>query len=184
MQQICIKFSELEQAAWGSTKESNRVLTALQCNIHSAPPKVKECAYQTFKRPITEYAGPAWNPHTSKGVATVESVQRWAARFVCNNYQRSKSVLSIKLNWSSLEEWRMLIDLSLFYKFQYNCTWPEEPTILISRLLLHMRRMYIARTCLDFHLNEWNAQNALWSCALRPSVTHNLVTCVLTICHM
>ena len=44
--------------------------------IHSAPPKVKECAYQTFKHPITEYAGPAWNPHTSKGVETVESVQR------------------------------------------------------------------------------------------------------------
>lgn len=57
-------------------KKENRVLAALQRKIHSGPPKVKECAYQTFMCPITEYAGLAWNPHTSKGGATVESVQR------------------------------------------------------------------------------------------------------------
>ena len=35
--------------------------------------------------------------------------------------------------------------------FQYNGAQKEEPTILISRLLLHMRRMYVASICLDFH---------------------------------
>ena len=98
------------------------MLAVLQRNLHSAELKVKECACQTPVRPITGYASPAWNPHTTKGVATVESVQRRAVRFVCNNYRRSTSVSSLinKLNWSSLQERRTIIDLSLFYKIQYN----------------------------------------------------------------
>ena len=32
-----------------------------------------------------------------------------------------------------------------------NCRQQEEPAILISRLLLRMRRMYEASICLDFH---------------------------------
>ena len=34
---------------------------------------------------------------------------------------------------------------------QSNCGRQEEPTILISRLLLRMRRMYVASIRLDFH---------------------------------
>lgn len=70
-------------------KKENRVLTALQRKIHSGPPKVKECAYQTLVRPITGFASPAWTSHSTEGVATVESVQRQAARFVFNDDQRS-----------------------------------------------------------------------------------------------
>ena len=32
--------------------------------------------------------------------------------------------------------------------------------------------------------NVWNAQNALWSRAFGPSITRNLITRVLTICHV
>ena len=76
-------------------KKANRVLVVLQRNIHSVPPKVKERAYQTFVRPITEYAYAVWSPHTAKGIATIESVQRRATRFVFNDYQRSTNVSSI-----------------------------------------------------------------------------------------
>ena len=34
---------------------------------------------------------------------------------------------------------------------QYNCGRQEEPAILFSRLLLRMRRMYVASISLDFH---------------------------------
>ena len=47
-------------------KKANRVLAVLQHNIHSAPPKVKERAYQTLVRPITEYACAVWSPYTAK----------------------------------------------------------------------------------------------------------------------
>ena len=43
------------------------------------------------------------------------------------------------------------------------CGRQEEPAILISRLLLRMRRMYVASIRLDLTKNERNAQNAIWS---------------------
>ena len=58
-----------------------------------------------------------------------------------------------------------------------------SPVILISRLLLHMRHMYVASIWTSTK-NEWNAQNAILSCAFPPSTPHNLITHVLTICHL
>ena len=43
------------------------------------------------------------------------------------------------------------------------CGRQEEPAILISRLLLRMRRIYVASIRLDLTKNERNAQNAIWS---------------------
>ena len=55
-----------------------------------------------------------------------------------------------------------------------------EPATLISRLLLRMRRMYIASILLDLHtfLGE------PWERPFGPSVTRNLTTRVLTIYHV
>ena len=118
-------------------KKANRVLAVLQRNIHSASPKVKKRAYQTLVRPITEYACAVWSPHTAKGIAAVESVQRRAARFVFNDYQRSTSVSSLinELNWFLLHERRTLIYLTLFYKIQYNLVllpFPNDLTLNTS----------------------------------------------------
>ena len=41
------------------------------------------------------------------------------------------------------------------------CGRQEEPRILISRLLLRMRRMYVASILWTSTKNEWNAQNAI-----------------------
>ena len=54
------------------------------------------------------------------------------------------------------------------------CGRHEEPAILISRFLLRMRRMYVARGDWNSTKNVWNAQNALWSRVFWPSVTWNL----------
>ena len=83
------------------------------------------------------YACAAWSPHTAKGIPTVESVQRRAARFVFNDYQRSTSVSSLinELNWLLLQERRTLIDLTLFYKIQYNLVllpFPNDLTLNTS----------------------------------------------------
>ena len=67
---------------------------------------------------------------------------------------------------------------------RFNCGQQEEPAILISRLLIRMRRMYEASIRLDFTKNVWNSQNAIWSHAFEPSITRNLITRVLTICHV
>ena len=44
---------------------------------------------------------------------------------------------------------------------RFNCGQQEEPPVLISRLLIRMRRMYEANIRLDFTKNVWNSQNAI-----------------------
>ena len=102
-------------------KKANRVLAVLQHNIQSAPPKVKERAYHILYAPSLS-THVQFGVHTTKGIAAAEPVQRRAARFVFNDYQRSTSVSSLinELNWLLLQERRTLIDLTLFYKIQYN----------------------------------------------------------------
>ena len=41
--------------------------------------------------------------------------------------------------------------IHLFFFFIIHCGRQEEPAVLISRLLLRMRRMYVASVRLDFH---------------------------------
>ena len=69
-------------------------------------------------------------------------------------------------------------------KVRFNYGRQEEPAILISWLFIRMRRMYVASIRLDFTKNVWNAQNAIWSHAFGPSIALNLITRVLTICHV
>ena len=54
----------------------------------------------------------------------------------------------------------------------FSCGQREEPAILISRLLWRMRHMNVWTST----KNEWNAQNAIWSCAFGLSITRNLIT--------
>ena len=42
--------------------------------------------------PITEYATPAWDTNNKNVILQVESVQRKAARFIFNGYDRDSSV--------------------------------------------------------------------------------------------
>ena len=79
-------------------------------------------AYASLVRPIAEYASVAWSPHTAKDISAIESIQRRAARFVFNDYSRNSSVSAMlaDLNWQSLEERRIINDLTMFYKINSN----------------------------------------------------------------
>ena len=57
--------------------------------------------------------------------------------------------LSVQLVTSSL--YKSHLATYYYYYYYYYCGWQEEPAILISRLLLRMRRMYVASFDLDFH---------------------------------
>ena len=69
---------------------------------------------------ITEYGSVAWSPCTLKDITFVESVQRRAARFVCNDYCRSSSVNTMlsNLGWQDLETRRKITDLTMFFKIK------------------------------------------------------------------
>ena len=67
-------------------------------------------------RPIVEYATVAWSPHTKKGIDSIESVQRRAARFLTMiTAASSVSSMLTDLNWPSLQSRRRICDLGMFY---------------------------------------------------------------------
>ena len=65
-----------------------------------------------------------------------------------------------------------------------NCGWREEPTVLISRLLLRMRHVCVASICFDFHKEWMQCTQRIWSREFGSSITRNLITRFLTICHV
>ena len=64
--------------------------------------------YQTYIRPIIEYAGIVWSLYTQSSIYAVEMLQRKAARFVCSDFARLSSVTSMleHLGWDTLEQRR------------------------------------------------------------------------------
>ena len=58
----------------------------------------------------------------ARNMLCAKGIQRRAARFVFNDYSRNSSVSALlaDLNWQSLEERRIINDLTLFYKINFN----------------------------------------------------------------
>ncbi|XP_072048602.1 uncharacterized protein [Amphiura filiformis] len=67
--------------------------------------KIKEACYNTYIRPIAEYAATVCDPYTIRNTKKIEQVQRSSARFVLNNYDRTSSYTTMlqNLQWPSLE---------------------------------------------------------------------------------
>ena len=73
-------------------------------------------------RPILEYASTVWSPYTKKNILVIEAVQRRAARFVTNTYNRTSSVTAMlfRLGWPSLEQCREIAKTIMMYKILHN----------------------------------------------------------------
>ena len=91
-------------------------------NLHTTYSRdlIVKC-YQTYIRPIIEYAPVVWSPHTQSDINTVEMLLQKAARFVFNNFSRSTSVSNMSecLGWDALEQRRNQLTLLMFYKIIY-----------------------------------------------------------------
>ena len=100
-------------------KKANKILGVLQTNLSSCRAVVKERASLSLVRP-GEYGSVAWSPYTQKDIICVESVERRAAHFVCNDYCRSSSVNTMlsNLGWQDLETRRKITDLTMFFKIK------------------------------------------------------------------
>ena len=87
-------------------------------------------------RSILEYASAVWDPHLEKDKASLERVQRRAARFVKNDYKlyneqheeyTSVTKMMQELGWKKIEERRRDIRLALLYKITHDQT--NIPTV-------------------------------------------------------
>ncbi|XP_072051527.1 uncharacterized protein [Amphiura filiformis] len=103
------------------TSSARSTLGVLRRNLSSCPIHVKTKAYQALVRPKMEFASAAWNPYSCEQVNALESVQRQAARFVYNNYERTASVTSMlqRLEWDSLATRRLLNQGTMFFKIHH-----------------------------------------------------------------
>ena len=105
-----------------ATKKANSICTFLKRNIRSCPIKVKEKAYMSLVRPITEYAAIVWDPFTKENIQKLEQVQRRAARFVLSDYGQNSSVTAMleKLGWESLQQRRARAKATYMYRIVNN----------------------------------------------------------------
>ena len=101
------------------TARANRMLGVVRRNLSNCPESLKQTAYFSLVRPHLEYASVVWDSHLKKDIKGIEQVQRSAARFVKNNYDRKAGVVTSLLDdlgWQSLESRRKVARLTTMYK--------------------------------------------------------------------
>ena len=98
--------------------KTTNTLAFLRRNLQQCPARLKEQAYASLVRSVLEYAAPIWDPYKVGDIATLEKVQRSAARFVKNDHRHQSSVTKMirELGWPSLAERRRDQRLILLYK--------------------------------------------------------------------
>ena len=102
--------------------KASRSLGLIKRNLWNCPRKVRETAYTSIVRPKLEYASASWDPHHKKDISTLERVQRKAARFCLQNFNKTASVTDMlsDLKWDTLETRRKKNRLTLMYKLSHN----------------------------------------------------------------
>ena len=100
------------------SSKASRSLGLIKRNLWNYPRKVRETAYTSIVRPKLEYASASWDPHYKKDISTLERVQRKAARFCLQNFNKTASVTDMlsDLEWDTLETRRKENRLTLMYK--------------------------------------------------------------------
>jgi hypothetical protein len=97
-------------------------LGVIRRNLGPCSQNVKLRAYQTLVRPQLEYAAAAWNPHTAKNIASLESVQRQAVRYICGIYDWRASITPHieQLGLDHLAVRRTFNQCTMFFKIHNN----------------------------------------------------------------
>ena len=98
--------------------KANRSLGFIKRNLRGCTEEIKNIAYRSLVRPSLEYCAAVWDPYTVDQIYHLEAVQRSAAHFVKNNYDRRSSVTAMmqELNWPHLATRRKIARICLFQK--------------------------------------------------------------------
>lgn len=104
------------------SRKANKTLGMIKRNLWNCPQSIKETTYKTIVRPKLEYACESWDPYYKKDIATLERIQRKAARFCTQNYQQTASVTHMlgELGWETLQARRKKARLTMIFKLSHN----------------------------------------------------------------
>ena len=104
------------------TNKANSTLGFVRRNLYHCRRLVKETAYMSLVRSSLKYCSSVWDPHTLTNINKLEMVQRRAARFVVNDYNKDSSVSDIlrKLERTSLQIRRKNNRLAQMFKIVNN----------------------------------------------------------------
>ena len=106
----------------------------------------KNQAYISLVRPILEYSCIIWDPHLQCDIDKLKKVQRRAARFVCNDYDRHSSVsmMLAQLNWATLQERRKHHRLTFLHKiFNNKVAVPADLFTINQRPQRHAHHLHL-----------------------------------------
>ena len=118
------------------TGKANRSLNFISRNLYDCPQNIKDTAYKSLVRPNLEYASPVWDPHLKKEIASLEKIQRKAARFVTGEYSWEESVTNMlsTLDWPTLNQRRFVARQTTLWKaINKKTAIPVPPYIKPSR---------------------------------------------------
>ena len=98
--------------------KANKTLGFLNRQINQGSKAIKKQCYETYVRPILEYASSVWDPFYNTEINELEKVQRRAARFVHKNYDPAADSHELvkELGWQSLTQRRKNNKLVAFHK--------------------------------------------------------------------
>ena len=121
--------------------KANKSLGTIQRNLWNCPKNVKEIAYTSLVRLKLGYASAAWDPFLKKDISALERVQRKAARFCSQNYDRYASITDMikDLGWATLETRRRQSRLKVMYKLTHGLIDIDSRKYLIQHSESHTR---------------------------------------------
>jgi hypothetical protein len=168
-----------------AASSANKILGFLRRNLRNAPAALRDKSYNVLVRPKLEYASVVWSPHKATDIATLERVQRRAARFATGRYRNRSSVTDMlkQLEWESLEQRRLKARATMAFRIHQNMVsipgetlFPTQHVKRITRSYSHIIPVPAARTDYVKHSFFYRAP-VIWNC-LPPDVVsaENLVT--------
>ena len=114
------------------TAKANNCRLFFQRNLVKVDRSTKIKCYNTYIRPILEYASTVWNPIDQPTlIEKLEMVQRKSIRWICSKWQRDVSVTNLRqsLNMKTLEHRRKTSQIKMFHELIHGTKQISKDTI-------------------------------------------------------